>query len=130
MNKLIGGTLLFIAIGLGGCAALHKPATHPGAISDFDSYAADVLYGAQTALCSIYDTQAGRCTEGLSAHVQDYPAALPAIQSATRDYNVAFRAYSLYHQGAKGATQQQVSEAIATLIHSIAAARRAQGGKK
>ncbi len=102
--------LLFIAITMTlttGCAK-KTVAVHPGAISNFDSYAYDILLVEQDA---INQAKAAYTANSLPPEAKD------PLNYAITQYNAAQTAWQAYH--ANGANQSTVQQAIDALIAAV-----------
>ena len=91
-----------------------RPPVHPGAISNLDSYAYDVLISEQAAITS--------------ARTQYMQRALPEnakapLNAAIDQYNVTMSAWQSYHLSKQGETALQ--QALNSLIAAVGALERA-----
>ena len=105
--------LLFISV---GCAklGLQKPAMHPGAISNLDSWAYDILIVEQDAIGTAkaqYDSS------------QLPPSAKVPLNAAIDQYNIAIAAWKTYHASGQG--QPALQQALDALIAAVGALEQA-----
>jgi hypothetical protein len=100
-----------------GCSYIHKTVSvHPGAISNLDSYAYDLLLAEQDAINE--------------ARAQYMGGTLPAIaktplNAAIEQYNVAMTAWKSYHASGQG--QPALQQALDALIAAVGALERVLG---
>src|SRR6266568_9100127 len=99
-----------------GCAklGLQKATIHPGAISNLDSYAYDILIVEQDAIGTAkaqYDSS------------QLPPSAKPALNAAIDQYNIAIAAWKIYHASGQG--QPALQQALDALIAAVGALEQA-----
>lgn len=94
-----------------GCANLHGPAIHPGAVSNLDSYAYDLLLVEQD---SINQARAMYLSNSLPA------TAKAPLNDAIKQYNVALAAWSAYHATTQGADKlQQALDALVAAVGEV-----------
>lgn len=106
MRKRIKLLSFLLILALLGCAK--KVGVHPGAVSNLDSYAYDVLLVEQDVLTQAKaDFTAGKLP----------PQAKDPINAAVNQYNVTQAAWQSYHAGGGDATTLQ--QALASLVAAV-----------
>ncbi len=91
-----------------GCAKLRGPSIHPGAVSNLDSYAYDLLLVEQD---SINQARALYLSNSLPA-----TAKVP-LNDAIKQYNVTLAAWAAYHATSQGADKLQ--QALDSLVAAV-----------
>ena len=104
--------LLPLLLLLTGCSYIHKTVpVHPGAISNLDSYAYDVLLAEQDAI----NTARAQYLGGTLP-----PGAKAPLNAAIDQYNVTMSAWKSYHLSGQGETVlQQALNALVAAVGSL-----------
>lgn len=110
-------TLAFVLFALVGCQK--KISIHPGAVSNLDSYAFDLLLVEQDVLAQArVDYLNGRLPE----------AARPAFNAAASQYNITQAAWQAYHSG-HAANDTVLQDALNALVAAVGQLQQVLGKK-
>ena len=109
--------LAFLLVSLVGC---HKKiAFHPGAVSNLDSYAFDLLLVEQ-------DVLAQARTDYMNGRLPD--AARPAFNAAASQYNITQAAWQAYHSG-HASNDSVLQDALNALVAAVGQLQQVLGKK-
>jgi len=117
--RLVTVAVLCLSIALTvGCQKKPVVAVHPGAVSNLDSYAYDILLVESAALDSaIADYHAGKVPEGAKSYLND----------AIRQFNLTQAAWHGYHDNHATGDESKLRDALNSLVSLVAELQQVLG---